>query len=447
MVIATRKDAPYVGNMNDLNGRNVGVVQGYFTHEMVRTNHPEIVPVLARTVTEGLKDLQEGRSEAFIDNLGVITYELDRLGIEDIKIAAPTKYKVELSMGVRKDWPVLVPILSKALATIDDKERAAIRNTWLAVRVNIGWDIKTVLLWALPIGGGAALIILVIVVWNRKMGQEIAERKKAQAELTVAHERLGEAMTHIEGSINYASRIQRSVLPDESLFRSIFRDYFILWEPRDVVGGDIYWASHWGDGAVVCLGDCTGHGVPGAFMALITTGAMDKALIETDEGDVGAFLRELHRTVQLNLGQDSETGESDDGMELGVCYFTADGKRMNFAGARFNMFVIEGGELTTVEPTRKGIGYRDISFDQDYATHDIALSPGMRFYMASDGITDQVGGDKKRGFGKKRFKELLLSIQDLSFEKQKSRIVDTLDAYQGTESRRDDVSVIGFTVR
>ncbi len=446
MVIAARKDAAYIGDMKDLDGKKVGMVRNYFVHEMVRANHPEIIPVLTDTVGEGLEQLEDGKAVAFIDNLGVITYELDRLGIEQIKIAAPTKYKVELSMGVRKDWPELIPILTKALETIDEKERAAIRNTWLALRVNIGWDLKTVLTWALPIGGSAALVILVIIVWNRKLGVEISERKKAQADLTVANDKLGQAMGHIEGSINYASRIQRSVLPDEPLLKSIFNDYFIHWQPRDVVGGDIYWASKWGEGAVVCLGDCTGHGVPGAFMTLISTGAMERSMIETEVGDVGAFLQRIHQAVQSSLGQDVADGESDDGMELGVCYFTPDGGQMHFAGARFDMFMVNGDELVDIKPTRKGIGYRDIPFDQNYQTKTIDLSPGLRFYMTSDGLIDQVGGERRRAFGKKRFRKLLLSVQELSFDQQKRRIIEALDEHQGAEVRRDDIAVIGFGI-
>ncbi len=444
LVVATRKDSPYVGGLPDLNGKKVGVVRDYYSHEILKENHPEIIPVFSDTVADGLQALENGRSDAFFDNLGVITYEQDRLGLANIKIAAPTKYKAELSMAVRKDWPELIPILNKALDTIDSKERSAIRNIWLAVRVSFGWDIKTVLLWALPIGGSAVLIILVIVVWNRKMRHEIDQRKKAQAELTIAHDKLGEAMGHIEGSINYASRIQRSVLPDEILFESLFKDYFILWEPRDVVGGDIYWANMWGNGVIMVLGDCTGHGVPGAFMTLITTGAMDRALIDTKEGNVGEFLQHIHQMVQVTLGQHGQEGESDDGMELGVCYFVPDGKSMNFASARFDLYKVENGEVTVVKPTKSGIGYRGISFDQEYTEHRIALTKAQTFYMTSDGLIDQVGGERRRMFGKKRFKELLLSVQNKAMFNQKETIHKALLEYQGDEKRRDDVAVIGF---
>jgi serine phosphatase RsbU (regulator of sigma subunit) len=274
----------------------------------------------------------------------------------------------------------------------------------------------------------------------------INERKKAQSELTIAHDKLGDAMAHIEGSINYASRIQRSVLPNETLFESLFKDYFILWEPRDVVGGDIYWANMWGNGVILILGDCTGHGVPGAFMTLITTGAMDRALTDTEEGNVGEFLQHVHKMVQVTLGQHGQDGESDDGMELGVCYFLPDGSAMKFAGARFDLLMIKHEEVSVIKATKSGIGYRGIPFDQEFAEHRIELTNGHNIYMTSDGLIDQVGGERGRMFGNKRFKELLLSVQDKPMSEQKETIFQALLDYQDDENRRDDVSVIGFKV-
>lgn len=444
MVITTRKDAPFVDSLAGLAGNKVGVVKGHVSQELIEANHKNIIIVTVKNLSQGLRQLTGGKLDAFVDNLLAITHEIDRSNLDDLKIASPTKYKLELSMGVRKDFPELVPILNKALESITERERAAIINSWTAIQVQFGMDMKTILTWAVPIGSTAVIIILVIVVWNRKMGREIDQRKKAQAELTIAHDKLGDAMMHIEDSINYASRIQRSVLPDETLFTALFEDYFILWEPRDVVGGDIYWANTWGDGVIMILGDCTGHGVPGAFMTLITTGAMDRALIDTEAGEVGVFLQRIHQMVQVTLGQHGDEGESDDGMELGVCYFKQNAKTMTFASARFDLFQVEDGDVTIVKPTKSGIGYRGIPFDQEFAEHRVELSAGKCFYMTSDGLVDQVGGERGRMFGKNRFKKLLLSVQDKSMSEQKEALFQALVDYQGDENRRDDVAVIGF---
>lgn len=190
MVIASRKDASYITDLNDLNGKTVGVIRDYYTHEILKTNHPEINLAFTESVASGLEALQQGKTDAFIDNLGVITYEQDRLGLTNVKIAAPTQYSSELSMGVRKDWPELVPILNKALDTIDDKERSVFKNTWLSVQVSFGPDIATLLIWASPFIGSAIAIIVFIVVWNRKLGREIEDRIRTEEELAKSNDKM-----------------------------------------------------------------------------------------------------------------------------------------------------------------------------------------------------------------------------------------------------------------
>jgi len=268
---------------------------------------------------------------------------------------------------------------------------------------------------------------------------DITERKKAEVELNDAYD-------VISSSIAYASRIQRSVLPDDSLFTTLLDDHFVIWEPRDVVGGDIYWCKLWGNGLLIILGDCTGHGVPGAFMTLISTGALENALSEVVHGHVGKLLQRMHQVVQLTLGQHMDGGQSDDGMELGICYLTPDMDEIVFSGARFELHCIEDGNVTTTKGTKSGIGYHGIPHAQEYEEHVIGDLEAKSFYMTSDGLTDQIGGEKGRMFGKKRFKEVLLSNCDKPMSDQKDAAFQALLSYQADETRRDDVAVIGFKI-
>ena len=155
-------------------------------------------------------------------------------------------------------------------------------------------------------------------------------------------------------------------------------------------------------------------------------------------------MRRAHQIVQTSLNQHEAGGESDDGMELGLCYVEPAARRMLFVGARFPLFVAANGEIIEMKADKKGIGYRAIAADQTYEEHAIALSPGLRLYLVSDGVFDQVGGERRRGFGKKRFRELLLSLADAPFERHGQAILDALCAFQGDESRRDDVSIMGL---
>ncbi|MBF0611423.1 MAG: response regulator [Magnetococcales bacterium] len=266
---------------------------------------------------------------------------------------------------------------------------------------------------------------------------DITERKRIQRERD-------EALEVISSSIRYASRIQHAILPELKLFETRFNDYFVLWEPRDVVSGDIYWCDTWGEGTLLILGDCTGHGVPGAFMTLIAGGALGRAKGDIPHGDVAALMQRMHQIIQITLGQNTDTGGSDDGIELGLCFIHGDGQNLTFAGARFDLLVVEEGKVTEIKGNKKGIGYRGVVANQTYDSQMVTIQPSSRYYMTTDGLIDQIGGTSRRAFGKNRFKELLLSVQNLPMPEQRVQIYSALLAYQGGERRRDDVSVIGF---
>ena len=233
--------------------------------------------------------------------------------------------------------------------------------------------------------------------------RDITERKEAEAKLADAYD-------VIASSIEYASHIQRSVLPEAKALEQLMTDHFVWWEPRDRVGGDAYWCERWGRGRLLALGDCTGHGVPGAFMTMITNGALDMALMETPPGDVAFLLQRTHQLIQSALGQDHTGGESDDGLEMGICYIESGAEKMVFAGAGFSLFHVDDGAVSEIRGDKGGLGYRGIPRNADFTNRDVALAPGRAFYMTSDGLIDQIGGPKRRSFGKRRFRDLLARI-------------------------------------
>lgn len=224
----------------------------------------------------------------------------------------------------------------------------------------------------------------------------------------------------------------------------IIPNRFVLWKPRDGVGGDVYFCKPWVPGRMVALGDCTGHGVPGAFMTLIANGALDIVLLETPPGDAAALLTNTHAWIQAGLRQDQDDGDSDDGLEMGVCYKLPDSNKLMYAGARFSLFYLDDGKVYEVRGDKKGLGYRGIPKDFSFTNHEVDIKPGRSFFMTSDGLLDQIGGPKRRGFGKKRFTKLLLEIQDVPMSQKGDHIYKALQEYQGVQKRRDDVSVIGF---
>ncbi|MBF0550524.1 MAG: SpoIIE family protein phosphatase [Deltaproteobacteria bacterium] len=279
---------------------------------------------------------------------------------------------------------------------------------------------------------------------------ELAEARHAMLNIM---EDLGEANRELEtahrqilDSIRYASRIQRAVLPSESIAQRVFPQYMVIWEPRDVVGGDIYWCRTWGDGHLLILGDCTGHGVPGAFMTLIANGALDQAMQKAEPGDPADLIGHMHRLMQTWLGQDTDSGDSDDGIEVGACYLQPGRGQIVFSGARFSLFWLDrDGEVVEETGDKKGIGYRAVPQGATFTNKLIEVKPGRRFFLTTDGIIDQIGGAKRRGFGKKRFARLITNLTDVPLPEQGKYFLDALIKYQGGEKRRDDVSIIGFS--
>ncbi|MBF0218564.1 MAG: transporter substrate-binding domain-containing protein [Gammaproteobacteria bacterium] len=268
--------------------------------------------------------------------------------------------------------------------------------------------------------------------------RDISERKEAE-------HRLQDAFEVITGSIQYASRIQRSILPRDTEVSKMLPHAFITWEPRDVVGGDIYWIIEWGAGVYVILGDCTGHGVPGAFMTLISNGALEHSIDLVNEGDCAALLGHMHRTMQLSLGQHREGGDSDDGIELGMVYIPRHGGSLTYAGARFSLFYHDlEGEVVEVKGDKRGIAYRAVPHQTVYTNTSVERPAGRRFIMSTDGLVDQVGGEKRRMLGKKRFMELLLASRQRPITEVGDTLYAEMVAYMGEEKRRDDVSLIGF---
>ncbi|WP_163292627.1 SpoIIE family protein phosphatase [Desulfovibrio sp. JC022] len=274
--------------------------------------------------------------------------------------------------------------------------------------------------------------------------------EKKNKDLERSEARVQEALSMVSSSIRYASRIQRSILPAKSFLESISSECFVLWEPRDVVGGDIYWARNWGEGALLILADCTGHGVPGAFMTLISSGALDISLNKVEAGDCGGLIQNMHCHIQEVLNQNScsiDEGEcSDDGLELGVCYLPGNRTQLTYAGAGFPLFISDEEGVRQLKGDRKGIGYRGIPADTVWTNKKVDIRDDMFFYMGSDGIFDQIGGPKGRGFGKKRFRALLESARSSPLSGHGNIIYDELLEYQGAEKRRDDVSAFGFKV-
>jgi PAS domain S-box-containing protein len=259
----------------------------------------------------------------------------------------------------------------------------------------------------------------------------------------IAEQEAQEAGQLILQSLRYASRIQSAILPAREELAAVTADHFLIWEPRDIVGGDFFWFQPTDDGYFIIVGDCTGHGVPGAFMTLIAWGMLDRSLAGAQGNKPSLVLAGLHRGVQSLLGQDRQSGETDDGLEAGVCFINPSKREMTYAGARFSLWK-SGADVTEIKGDRQGLGYRRFPREAAFTDLRIPLDGADAFYLTTDGLIDQIGGSEGRSFGKRRFRELLEHNQGAPMQEQSVLLRQKFNEFQGKEKRRDDITVLGF---
>lgn len=281
--------------------------------------------------------------------------------------------------------------------------------------------------------------------------------KSREDRLASAVERLAEAQRQIGESIEYASQIQRAFLPDSVAFGQVLAnaansgrgEHFLAQRQLGSVGGDACWCRSFPGGFWVAVIDCTGHGVPGAFMTLIVHALFERAARSLDavEGaSPGALLGRVNRLIKEALGQTGRGGLSDDGMDCALCHVDMAAGRLTFAGARGALYVVQGGRVELLKGSPRGAGYVRTPIDAQYTDLAVDLAPGQRFYMATDGLTDQVGGPDRLPFGRKRFLDFLAADEDMPLPRQGEALLALIDEYRGAEPQRDDITVLGFAL-
>lgn len=276
---------------------------------------------------------------------------------------------------------------------------------------------------------------------SENLEHKVEERTEA---LHLANARLAESNRQVMDSIRYAQLIQASILPAAAVISNYFPGFFALYQPRDVVGGDFYYCKPSGDNCILALIDCTGHGVPGAFMTMTVNAVLDHVLDTMEHDDPAAILQELNRLVRTSLHQDDLHVPLDNGLDIGLCYCAPGQNRLVFAGARIDLHVLDTHGLKRLAGDKQPIGYRRSRVDFRYTNHDLPLAGGSLFVLTTDGLLDQPGGGRGWGFGRKRFSELLQSSAGHDAAGQKLAIEQALADYRGESQQRDDITVIGF---
>lgn len=284
---------------------------------------------------------------------------------------------------------------------------------------------------------------------NRVLEATVAERTR---ELAEQHEELDQTHQIVIGSVNYASRLQRSQLPRAHRLEGRFRSLAVVWEPRDTIGGDLWWISssqHSGPFSLA-VADCTGHGVPGAMLSLLVSNSLERIYSADPDVRPADALMSLDYLVRTGLNQDSDDSESDDGCDAAIVRIDRDACHMEFAGAKVGLFHLRAdGVVHRFVGSRASLGYRQPPDEEDLPVRQtIAYSPGDIFVIVTDGFTDQPGGDKQIpvAFGYRRIEQQLSDMGGLSADQISQRLRESFNRWQGARQRRDDVTAIVFSV-
>ena len=291
--------------------------------------------------------------------------------------------------------------------------------------------------------GGLGIISLLLVfainrfLVTRKQKDTIAEQKKVVEE---QKELVEEQKKDITDSIQYAENIQRALLPSTEQL-SLLPEHFVLFHPKDIVSGDFYWMQHHNNSVYLAACDCTGHGVPGAFMSMIGSSQLDEAVIEKGITQPNEIFYEVRKGFINALKQTGEKGQQKDGMDATLIAWDKNNK-LQFSVANNPLFLIRNGELLETKPDRQPVGFFT-GEQKPFTHHELTLEKGDTVYIFSDGYHDQFGGPKDKKFMLKNFKKLLLSIQDKGMSEQKATLETTMAEWKGDTEQVDDILVIG----
>lgn len=291
-------------------------------------------------------------------------------------------------------------------------------------------------------------IVLIQTRYSLTIKEIMARMALAQSNMQLKDQK--EVIEHknksITQSINYAKRIQMAILPSQDVIRQHLPESFIFYLPKDIVSGDFYWFSHKNGKSIIAAADCTGHGVPGAFMSMIASSLLSETVNEKGITQPASILDNLRKGVIKALAQSGNPEEAKEGLDIALCSFDSENGILEYAGAFNPMYFIRNGQLTEIKADKQPIGIYPGKQNTPFSNHTLTIEPGDAVYIFTDGFADQFGGPEGKKFRYKPFQELLLSIGHEKMGAQQHLLQQAFDAWRGEAKQIDDVMVIGLRV-
>ncbi|MGF1532821.1 MAG: SpoIIE family protein phosphatase [Bernardetiaceae bacterium] len=411
--------------------------------------------LFAQDVTSGIVDeRQKGDSTRRELNKKVNELERTKREIErKQKELAETENRLD-SLIADKEQQLKILEKKEAELLRKEEELAGVKGV-LSLLKNTTIGISIVLLLSFAIGLWFYRTYKARLRLNRELAAKNEEIEAQRDLLMEQHKKMNEQKasieklyTNVQSSINYAQRIQFAMLPSQNVLRENFKDAFVFLQPRDPVSGDFYWMRRVANKVIIAAVDCTGHGVPGAFMSLIGNDLLNTIVVERKVLDPAQILDQMNEGVRESLKQN--TSRNNDGMDIALCVVDEQAHTVAFAGAKNPLYYLNGtGEIQIIKGDRHPVGGTQGELERTYTQHLIQTQPGEEytFYLFSDGFQDQFGGEEGRKFLRSNFKNLLQEIHVQPMSDQQQILEQRLNDWMGKTHRQiDDVLVLGFKV-
>jgi serine phosphatase RsbU (regulator of sigma subunit) len=288
------------------------------------------------------------------------------------------------------------------------------------------------------------LMLVFILVIGAGVYIYFSMRKKEQLNLKIIAQG-----NRIVSSINYAEKIQSALLPSISTVKEVIPNSFVLYKPKDIVSGDFYWVKEVDHKIIIAVIDCTGHGVPGAFMSMIGMTLMNQIVLIDKNVNPESILEELNKKIVSSLKQDPQDPfSSQDGMDLSIAVFDKKTSELTYAGAMNSIFMVSKGSVTKLEVDKSSIGgFSFMNEGKKYSNKVVSIAKEESLYLMSDGFMDQFGGELNEKYNLSRLEQLLLSVEKDSMSTQKSKIEKSLEEWQGNQPQTDDILLMGLTLK
>lgn len=292
----------------------------------------------------------------------------------------------------------------------------------------------------------SVLVTAVILVFRIQLKLHASREQRLAEEVSLKTAELNKRNDSLTSSIRYAKLIKDAHLSPVSKLEKVFKDHFILIQPKDIVGGDFYWFEILKDRLVMCVADCTGHGVPGGFMSILSINKLRNIVRDKGEYKPSEILHQLneHIILALNKSVDNESVLTD-GLDIACVSYHLSTKKIEFAGANRNLTILSNNKLTDIRGDRKSIG--DLHHKkQGFENHELQLQSGDSIYLYSDGVTDQFGGVLDKKFGKRNLDKLIKDMAKLTMREQKNNVGATINGWKGQFPQTDDILFVGVKI-